>query len=80
MINNEEVKRNEFVRRAGGVALTEVARRRVIGAYERRMATKIRHSLFGYTISYRRILHVQARLLARTIVGEIPEYPVFTTR
>lgn len=80
VINNEEVKSDEFVRRAGGVALTDAARKRVIGAYERRMATKIRHPLFGYTISYRRILYVQARLLARTILGEIAEYPVFTTR
>lgn len=80
VINNEEVKPNEFTRRAGGVALTDAARKRVVGAYERRMVTKIRHPLFGYTISYRQVLHVQARLLARTIIGELPRYPVFTTR
>jgi len=36
--------------------------------------------LFGYRISYRRLLEVQARLLARFLLGEIPDYPNFTTR
>lgn len=31
-------------------------------------------------ISYRRILEVQARLLSRVLLGEIPEYPAFRTR
>jgi len=31
-------------------------------------------------VSYRRLLEIQARLLARVIEGEIPSYPVFVTR
>lgn len=44
------------------------------------MDTVIRHPLFGYSVSYRRILGVQERLLARTISGELPSYGAFTTR
>jgi len=44
------------------------------------METKITHPLFGYAVSYRRILEVQGRLLARVINGEIKEYPAFVTR
>lgn len=44
------------------------------------MDTLITHPVFGYTISYRRVLEVQARLLGRHLAGEIPEYPPFLTR
>jgi CRISPR-associated protein Cas1 len=44
------------------------------------MESEITHPLFGYKVSYRRILEVQARLLARVISGEIKEYPPFCTR
>lgn len=38
------------------------------------------HPVFKYRISYRRILDVQARLLAAVLVGELPEYVPMTTR
>lgn len=44
------------------------------------MNTEIVHPIFGYKVSYRRVLEVQARLLARTISEEIREYPPFCTR
>jgi len=44
------------------------------------MSQEITHPIFGYRISYRRVLEVQARLLARYLSGEIPEFPPFTTR
>ena len=37
----------------------------MIRAFERRMDTLITHPLFQYSISYRRIMEVQARLLGR---------------
>ncbi len=80
LINNGEVTASSFVRRAGGVALTTAGRRAVLAAFERRMDTLVTHPIFRYRISYRRILQVQARLLARTILGEIDRYPSFCTR
>ena len=52
----------------------------MIGAYERRMDALITHPVFDYTISYRRVLEVQARLMSRCLTGEIAEYPMFCTR
>lgn len=52
----------------------------MIAAFERRMDTLVTHPIFGYRISYRRVLEVQARLLARTLLGEIPRYASFCTR
>lgn len=80
LINNGEVSPASFLSQAGAVALTEAGRRAVLAAYERRMDSEITHPLFGYKISYRRILAVQARLLTRTLLGELAEYPIFCTR
>ena len=40
----------------------------------------VMHPVFGYSISYRRILEVQVRLLGRHLLGELPAYPQFLTR
>ena len=69
-----------FLERAGAVVLTEGGRKSVIAAFERRMSQEVTHPIFGYRVSYRRILEVQARLLARVVVGELPEYIPFCTR
>ncbi len=79
-INNGEVGARDFIRRAGSVALTDAGRKSFIGTFERRMNQEITHPVFGYRVSYRRLLELQSRLLARHLLGEIAEYPQFTTR
>ncbi len=39
-----------------------------------------RGPLFDHRVSYRRLLEIQTRLLARVLDGEIADYPVFVTR
>ena len=78
--NNGELDHTSFLERAGAVTLTEAGRKAVIAAFERRLEQEVTHPTFGYRVSYRRILEVQARLLARTITGELPEYVPFCTR
>lgn len=79
-VNNGEIQAGDFIERMGAAALTPEGRRRFIATYERRMSQEITHPVFGYQVSYRRVLEVQARLLGRYLLGEIPEYPSFTTR
>ncbi|MFO0762684.1 MAG: CRISPR-associated endonuclease Cas1 [Byssovorax sp.] len=79
-INNGVFAEKDFVRAAGSVALTPEARKSFLLAYERRMDQLVTHPVFGYRISYRRVLEVQARLLGRMLLGEIPSYPSFRTR
>ena len=62
------------------MALTAGGRKAFFRAYELRMDTLVTHPLFNYRVSYRRLLEIQVRLLARVLDGEIGEYPVFTTR
>ncbi len=79
-INTRMVSTSDFVRAGSAVALTPNGRKAFFRAYEQRMDTLVTHPLFGYRVSYRRILEIQARLLARVLTGELDEYPVFTTR
>ena len=80
LVNNGEVSAESFICRGGAVALTTAGRRAVIAAFERRLETEVTHPLFGYRVSYRRILEVQARLLSRVLLGDLLEYPNFCTR
>ena len=80
LLNNDELKPHDFIGRSGAVSLTQQGRRTVVSGFERRMNQTIRHPLFSYSVSYRRILEVQARLLGRYLLGEIDAYPAFTTR
>lgn len=79
-VNTDAVQAAHFIRAGGAVALTDAGRRAFLAAYERRMDQQITHPIFGYTLSYRRVLEVQARLLARTVTGELASYPSFRTR
>ena len=79
-INTRMVTPQDFVRAGPGVALTPGGRRGFFRAYELRMDTLVTHPMFEYRVSYRRLLEIQARLLARVLEGEIGEYPVFVTR
>ena len=79
-INNGEVRPTDFISVAGSVALTNDGRKRFIAAFERRLGHEITHPLFGYKVSYRRLLELQARLLGRYLLSELPEYPAFVTR
>jgi CRISPR-associated endonuclease Cas1/CRISPR-associated protein Cas4 len=80
VINSRELRQSHFNRRGKAVVLTDDGRRAFIAAIERRLRSTIRHPTFGYDVTYRRAINVQARLLARSIQGDIPEYPAFVTR
>ena len=80
LFNNEELSKKDFIKTQAGVSLTSYGKKAVVGGYERRMETEITHPIFIYKVSYRRVLEVQARLLARVISGEIKDYPPFCTR
>lgn len=79
-INTRMVGAGDFVQAGKAVALTPKGRRGLIRAYEQRMDTLVTHPLFGYRVSYRRVLEIQTRLLARVVTGELAIYPGFETR
>ena len=80
VINTGEIQKHDFVQRGPACNLTSNGRKTFINAFERRLDSLVTHPLFGYTISYRRILEVQVRLLAACLAGEFPSYTPFMTR
>lgn len=80
LINTRQLGYDDFIVRAGAVALTPSGRRTVIRAWEQRMSTELKHPLFGYTLSYRRAIELQARLLAAVLLDDAPRYEPLTTR
>ncbi|MCG8648549.1 MAG: CRISPR-associated endonuclease Cas1 [Pirellulales bacterium] len=79
-INNRMVTPDHFLVAGKSVVLNDAGRKHFLMAYEQRMDTLVTHPLFDYRVSYRRVLEIQTRLLARLLTGEILEYPVFETR
>jgi len=73
-INNGELGPRNFVTSRAGCALTPTGRKALIAAFERRLEQEFTHPVFGYRISYRRAMQVQARLLVRHLQGEVPGY------
>ena len=79
-VNTKMVSERDFVTAGDAVSLTAAGRKGFFRAYEARMDTLVTHPLFDYRVSYRRLLEIQARLLAKTLQGELGKYPVFVTR
>ena len=80
LVNRGEIDPGDFIRAASGTFLNEQGRRRFWEAWFRRLDTEVKHPQFGYTMSYRRMLEVQARQLWRVVRGDSPAYHGFTTR
>jgi len=80
LFNKKELTDKDFIKTGIGISLTPEAKKKVVAGYEQKMHEEIVHPVFGYKISYRRVLEVQARLLSRVLSGELKEYPPFIIR
>lgn len=81
LLNRKQLNPKHFVERPGGaVHLNEQGRREVLTAYQKRKQETVRLPLFKEAVPIGLIPHVQARLLARYLRGDLPEYPPFIGR
>ncbi len=80
VLNTGMLDQRHFAKAGEAVGLTPEGRKIALGAYERRLAANVTHPVFGYKISYRRALEIQARFLGRTLTGEAEQYVPFMTR
>ena len=75
LINRRQVDPGHFREREGGaVEFTDRGRREVIQAWQRRKQTEVKHPLFEQNILLGQVFSIQARLLARKLRGDIPDY------
>ncbi len=80
LVNNESLTPGDFLVWRGACQLTESGRRAFFRAYETRRATEVTHPVYGYRMTYGRMLEVQARMLASAVRGELPNYSGFVVR
>jgi len=78
--NRGELTEGHFHRTAAGCAFTDAGRRAFFSAYGRRMDTEVTHPIFGYRLSYRRMLVLHARMIAAWLLDEVPSLAFLTTR
>ena len=80
LINNRQITPNDFTQSHGGWFLKDAARKKFYATYEKRKNETITHPVFKYKISFRRVLELQVRLLAKCLMGEIETYTSLTVR
>lgn len=78
LVNRRQITEKDFEEREGGaISLTERGRKEVIAAYQQRKEEEIQHRVLDKAIPFGLLPFVQARLLARTLRGDLPEYLPF---
>ena len=78
LINRQQVAEKDFIQREGGaVLLSGDARKTVLVAYQERKQETLTHPLLTDAVTVGLLPHIQARLLARTIRGDIDTYIPF---
>jgi len=79
-INNGELKERDFRNDLGTVRLSERGRKALIAAYERRVASEFRHPRYGYRVTWRCAMEIQARMFLATVLSPDEEYEAIVTR
>lgn len=79
-INTGMVGAADFERTATACAMNAGARKAMLRAYEARLEQMITHPVFDYRCSWRSVIRLQARLLARWLRGDVPDYTSLVTR
>lgn len=75
LVNRQQVKPSGFVTREGGaVEMDETTRRTVLAAYQQRKREEVTHPLLDQKTAVGRVPFLQARILARHLRGELPNY------
>ncbi len=81
LINRRQVSAKDFVDRPGGaVHLGDDGRKEVITAYQKRKQEEITHPTLDQKMPMGLVPHIQARLLARVLRGDMEEYVPFLYR
>lgn len=79
-VNTGMVQASDFMTSASGCMLKPSGRKALIRAYEGRLDQLVTHPVFDYRCSWRAMIRVQTRLLARWFRGDVPNYTSIVTR
>ena len=75
LINRQQIQPDHFVLREGGaVEFTDTGRKLVIKAYQERKQESLNHPLLDQNLRIAQLPFVQARIMARHLRADLPEY------
>ena len=78
LVNRGQLRAGDFVvEEAGGVRLTDDARKQVLIAWQERKRTTLRHGFLGEAVPLGLVPYLQAQLLARHLRDDLDGYPGF---
>lgn len=78
LINRQQVKLADFtIKETGAVEMKDATRKAVLVAYQERKQQELEHPFLGEKVTLGLVCHLQARLLARHLRGDLDVYPAF---
>jgi CRISP-associated protein Cas1 len=81
LVNRGQITADDFIDRPGGaIYLTEDSRKTLLAAYQKRKQEELLHPIVNEKMPMGLVPHVQARLLARHLRGDVPHYQPFILR
>jgi len=81
LINRRQLLADGFdISPGGAVLLNDDGRRKVLSAYQEQKKRLVTHRLLQQKVSFGLVPHVQARLLARHLRGDLAHYPPYVAR
>jgi CRISPR-associated protein Cas1 len=80
-VNRRQVQPSDFVEKdGGGIEMSDSARKAFITAYQEKKREELKHPFTEENTTFGLLPHIQARLLARVMRGDLEGYPPFTIR
>lgn len=73
-LNNGEIVPSRFHKVGATSRIDDRSRKALIAAFERRVETMFIHPVFGYRVSWRRAMEIQARMVLGYLDGSQPRY------
>ena len=81
LINRQQITCQDFqIQESGAVSLKEDSRKIVLQAWQEKKQDQITHPFLNEKISLGLLPHIQARLLARHLRGDLDTYPAFLAK
>jgi CRISPR-associated protein Cas1 len=81
LVNRKQLDPSDFrIEPTGGILLEDEARKKVLKAYQERKADEVQHPFLAEKMPIAVLLHMQARLFAKHLRGDIDAYPPFLWR
>ncbi len=78
LVNRQQIQSQQFrISETGAVLLNDEGRKTVLGAWQKRKQDEITHPFTEERVAVGLLFHLQARLLARYLRGELDGYPPF---